>query len=600
MSDVDLNQMELLAQVDHLLRQARVWTESASPWHPAVQAQGLLRRVLARTDSLRIRLEAPLVVATFGGTGTGKSSLVNALVGAGVTQSGRQRPTTRQPIVICHSQTDVTQIGLPLESCELVRSDSDLVRDLVIVDCPDPDTNETETPGSNLALLHSLLPFCDVLLYVSTQQKYRSARVTTELAQAASGCRVIFVQTHADLDEDIRSDWSRQLSATFTEPEIFFVDSQLAFREQLSGQRPTGEMGRLVDLLMRELGSASRVRIRRANVVDLLSEAIDRCQAPLTAAEAELSTLEHMLLEQRGQLAQRMTQQLCKDLGASRGLWERRLVEAVVENWGLSPFSAVLRAYHGLGSILMSLSLTRARSTAQMAVIGAVHGFRMLRERAERQSAEDGLQRASSLGLDDSLLRETELIIEGHVRSAGFDRSLLPSSSLDQLREQAAWIESQFLGDASQKTDELIHLLAAKNSRWWVRGWYELLFLSYLGFVLYRIGRNFFHDSFLQDKPLLSTDFYMPAGIFWVLWTGVLLMLFLRRLRSGLQREIQGLATQLVDVRLAGGLFPQLEQACRVARQQSQELSQLREAVERIRTLVATGTNLGARRGAPR
>lgn len=598
MSDVDLNQLELLSQVDHLLRQVHVWTESPSPWQPVVQAQGLLRRVLARTDSLRIRLEAPLVVATFGGTGTGKSSLVNALVGADVTTAGRQRPTTRKPIVICHSRTEVSQMGLPLDACELVRSESDLVRDLVIVDCPDPDTNETETPGSHLAMLHSLLPFCDVLIYVSTQQKYRSARVSQELAQAASGCRVIFVQTHADLDEDIRDDWSRQLESTFAAPEIFYVDSPKAFREQQSGQRPTGEMGRLIELLMRELGSASRVRIRRANVVDLLSEAIDRCQKPLQAADAELATLEHMLLDQRGQLARRMTQQLCSDWGASRGLWERRLVESVVENWGLSPFSAVLRAYHGLGAILTSLSLTRARSTAQMAVIGAVHGIRMLRERAERQSAEEGLQRASTLGLDDSLLRETELIIEGHVRSAGFDRSLLPSSTLDQLRDQAARIESQFLGDASQRTDELIRTLAAKNSRWWIRGWYELLFMSYIGFVLYRVGRNFFHDSFLQEKPLLSTDFYIPAAIFWVLWTGVLLILFLGRLRSGLQREIQGLATQLVDVRLSGGLFPQLEQACRLARQQSQELFQLRESVERIRTLVSTGENWGARRTA--
>ncbi len=596
MPDVDLNQLELLSQVDHLLQRADAWTESPSTWQPVVQAQGLLRRVLTRTESLRIRLEAPLVVATFGGTGTGKSSLVNALVGADVTAAGRQRPTTRKPIVICHSRTDVSQIGLPLEACELVQSESDLVRDLVIVDCPDPDTNETETPGSNLALLHSLLPFCDVLIYVSTQQKYRSARVSQELAQAASGCRVIFVQTHADLDTDIRDDWSRQLESTFAAPEIFFVDSQKAFREQQSGQRPTGEMGRLIELLMRELGSASRVRIRRANVVDLLSEAIDRCQKPLDAAESELSTLEHILLDQRGQLARRMTQQLCSDLGASRGLWERRLVESVVENWGLSPFSAVLRAYHGLGTILTSLSLTRARSTAQMAVIGAVHGIRMLRERAERQSAEEGLQRASTLGLDDALLRETELIIEGHVRSAGFDRSLLPSSTLDQLRDQAARIESQFLGDASQRTDELIRTLAAKNSRWWIRGWYELLFLSYIGFVLYRVGRNFFHDSFIEEKALLSTDFYIPAAIFWVLWTGVLLILFLGRLRSGLQREIQGLATQLVDVRLSGGLFPQLEQACRLARQQTQELSQLRESVERIRTLVATGGNLGARR----
>lgn len=600
MSDVDLHQLELLARVDSLTKQIRHWAELPTNWHPALQAQNLLQRVLSRTDSLRIRLEAPLVVATFGGTGTGKSSLVNALVGADVTKSGRQRPTTRQPIIICHPQTDVSQIGLPLEMCELVLSDSDLVRDFVIVDCPDPDTNETETPGSNLALLHSLLPFCDVLLYVSTQQKYRSARVSSELVQAASGCRVIFVQSHADLDEDIREDWKRQLLGQFESPEIFFVDSQRAYREQQSGQRPTGEMGRLIDLLTRELGSASRVRIRRANVLDLLSETIDRCTIPLQAAEPELSALEQILAEQRSQLARRMTLQLCGDLGSSRGLWERRLVEAVVENWGLSPFSAVLRAYHGIGTILTSLSLTRARSTAQMAVIGAVHGWRMLRERMERQSAEEGLQRASTLGLDDSLLRETELIVEGHVRSAGFDRTAIPSSSLDQLRTQASKLETQFLLDAGQKTDELIHQLAARNSRWWVRCWYEFWFLAYLAFVLYRVGRNFFYDSFMLEKTLLSTDFYVPALIFGGLWTGVLLILFLGRLRRGLTQDIEALAAQLVEIRLSGGLFPQLEQACRQARQQSQELAQLRIAVDSLSALVAEGPNLGTKRNLDR
>ncbi len=229
-------------------------------------------------------------------------------------------------------------------------------------------------------------------------------------------------------------------------------------------------------------------------------------------------------------------------------------------------------------------------------LIGAVQGVRMLREMRERNSADAGLQRASTLGIDDVLLRETELIIEGQVRSAGFDRSLLPSSTLEQLREQAARLETQFLGDASQKVDDLIHRLAARNSHWSVRVWYESLFMAYVVFVLFRVGKNFFYDSLFNDKPFLTTDFYIPAAIFWLLWSGVLLIVFLSRLRQGLNHEIQGLAAQLVDVRLSGGLFPQLDNACRQARQQSHELARLRESVETVRESVATGTNLGTRR----
>ena len=46
-----------------------------------------------------------------------------------------------------------------------------------------------------------------MLLVTATQQKYRSARVADELAAAARGTRLVFVQTHADTDDDIREDW---------------------------------------------------------------------------------------------------------------------------------------------------------------------------------------------------------------------------------------------------------------------------------------------------------------------------------------------------------------------------------------------------------
>ncbi len=224
--------LEMLAEVDELTSRLTDWAQEDSPWEPLARSQSLVHRVLDRVDTLRIRLEAPLIVATFGGTGTGKSALVNALIGTECTISGRQRPTTRRTVLITHTETDVESLGLPLEDFEVVQRASDLLRDIVILDCPDPDTNESDTPGSNLERLHEVLPHCDVLIYTSTQQKYRSARIVEELGQAATGCRLVFVQTHAELDEDIRDDWRKHLSDRYEVPDVFYVDSLRALAEQ--------------------------------------------------------------------------------------------------------------------------------------------------------------------------------------------------------------------------------------------------------------------------------------------------------------------------------------------------------------------------------
>src|SRR5690242_8797354 len=102
----ELAHLELLAEVDSLLAEIDAWSGHAADWPPARHARALVRRLAERTDTLRVRLEAPLVLATLGGTGTGKSTLVNALVGGEVSTAGRQRPTTRQPILVCHDELE--------------------------------------------------------------------------------------------------------------------------------------------------------------------------------------------------------------------------------------------------------------------------------------------------------------------------------------------------------------------------------------------------------------------------------------------------------------------------------------------------------------
>jgi len=590
----ELEQLKLLAQVDELIGSLSEWAEDETRWKPLKRSRALVRRLLARVERLRVRLECPLVVATFGGTGTGKSSLVNALVGQDCTESGRQRPTTTQPVLLVHPQTELEALGLPLDELRVVHVDAPILRDVVIVDCPDPDTSEAETQASNLHKLHQLLPHCDVLIYTSTQQKYRSARVGEELGQAATGCRILFVQTHAELDEDIRDDWRTQLSGEFEVPDMFFVDSLRALREQQAAQRPTGDFGRLLDVLRTQLAASQRIQIRRANLIDLVQAVLEECRQDLSGHTAEVARVEQALEEERRKLTGRMTERLQDELLVSRSLWERRLLASVTEIWGFSPFSSMLRLYGGLGNLVASWSLFRARNSAQVALIGALQGARWLKSRTGERDAQSQLERVGALGLDDDLLRESRFVMTGYVQSAGLDAELIDGESLDDIRDEAARLEGRFLDDARQSIDEIIERLAAANSGLLTRIYYEVAFLLYVGFVLYRVGRNFFFDSFLQGAALLSLDFYVAAGIFFVLWSGLLVMAFTRRLRRGLEQRVRAWAEGRAQKQLAEGLFPKLEHACREIAHQREQLEHLGAATTELRERMATSSALGA------
>lgn len=629
----ELEQIAVLAEIDDLVANVQQWTEDCPDWTTARTARALVRRVTDRVQSLRIRLEAPLVVATFGGTGTGKSTLVNALVGQDVTEAGRQRPTTRTPILLIHSTFEPASLGLDLTQFHVRAIDSPLLKDIVLIDCPDPDTSESAAPGSNLALLRSLVPHCDVLIYASTQQKYRSARVFDELADAASGCHLVFVQTHADVDTDIRDDWKKCLSPAWQVPDMFFVDSLRAFREQQQGQRPSGDFGRLTELLSNQLGASRRVAIRRANVADLLEEAFSVCSSDYAAAMPQVEALATALQKQRDQTRETLANQLLDELLENRNLWERRLLGKVADMWGFSPFSAVLRLYNGLGAFIASFSFFRARTSAQMALIGAVQGVRWIKSQAQEQEAGVNLDRLASFGINDQQLQEARMVISGYVRSAGIeerspetgerhghsgsrdklssDRVTTPAmhgrrdQDLSTLRQQAASVESEFLRDARRGVDRLIDELAQRHCGLLTRAWYELLFFVYLVFLIGRIGHNFFWSSFLEPivrgtqtrEPLLTIDFYVPASIFLVIWSGVLVLSITWKLRRGLTSRISALSEFLAASHLTHGLFPSLEHTCTEIRNDQRRLTTLLERTRAFRQrLAVSGSFLGSRR----
>lgn len=584
-------QLALLRELDELLLQIQQWQQVDMTWQPAALLRRNVAAVTERVRTLRVRLDAPLVVATFGGTGTGKSSLVNALLGEEVSHSGRERPTTRQPVLLVHQDLDLQGTGLDLADVQVSRLDAPLLRDILLVDCPDPDTSGQADPGSNLAMLRRILPHCDVLLYVSTQQKYRSDRISEELLQAAGGCRLIFVQTHADLDTDIREDWQRHLSERFEAPRIFLVDSRQALLDQREGRPVVAGFAELQEFLRQQLGSTRRLAIRRASLTDLLDQVFAEGQHSYDEGLPRVQRLRQAMQELQEQLRAEMSSTLTRELLQNRGLWERRLAAAVVDRWGLSPFSALLRLSSGLGGLLTSLSLLRARSSVQMALIGAAQGARWLKGLREEQAEGESISRLSSLGIPDHLLQEASLKISRYRAEAGLPVEQEQQPALMRLRQQLVRMEDSFLGDVGQEVERQISRLAERMTTPARRWLADLVFLLYPLFVIVRMGHNFFWETCLAPllgrssvaAPLLTVEFYIPAVFFLLVWCGLGLFIFAAGLRRRLQSAIQDLADRLAEGQLAEGLFPQLEQQCEQVQRDAQRLQSLQASVAGFR-----------------
>ena len=135
----------------------------------------------------------------------------------------------------------------------------------------------------------------------------------------------------------------------------------------------------------------------------------------------------------------------------------------------------------------------------------------------------------------------------------------------------------------------LLGRAARQHTGWWVRYRYELLLLAAIAGLFYRPAKNFFYDSWLASPPapLLGLDFYLLSAFWLAVWCGLLVWLFVGRLRRGLQRQIGQLAEGWASPRLAGGVFAGLESECRRIHQYRSELARLEQHAAALRRRVA-------------
>ena len=138
----------------------------------------------------------PLVAAFFGGTGVGKSSLLNRLAGQPIAQTGVVRPTSREVSVYMHESVQFSQLprDFPVEQVRVARHRDEHRRQVLWIDMPDFDSVEQH----NRELALGWLPHIDVLIYVVNPERYRDDSGWRLLQAHGGGHAWVFVMNHWD------------------------------------------------------------------------------------------------------------------------------------------------------------------------------------------------------------------------------------------------------------------------------------------------------------------------------------------------------------------------------------------------------------------
>lgn len=159
-----------------------------------------LESLLARAASRRALSSEHTVVGLFGATGSGKSSLLNAIVGEQVARSHVRRPTTSEPLSVTWEPAGATALLDWLEVRDRHAGGAMIdarAGQLILLDLPDFDSIE----AAHRATAERLASQVDALVWVVDPQKYADAVLHTDFiaTHARHGAVTIVVLNQVDL-----------------------------------------------------------------------------------------------------------------------------------------------------------------------------------------------------------------------------------------------------------------------------------------------------------------------------------------------------------------------------------------------------------------
>lgn len=243
------------------------------------QREEFIRRTQHLIQEARAAGEV-LYVGILGGTGVGKSTLINALARREISSASEQRPLTDKAVVYRHRDTPrgLDQVSHLVRSPDAVH-ESDAVRDLVLLDLPDFDSIKHE----HYQTVSAILPLLDCVIWVVSPEKYADERFYLCVRETAINKEnFTFVLNKADMlrsdDPDERLSRYKELFGDFTfrlkhdasidEPRVFVLSALQEFHGCSGDPVHVEEFQRFRNFLMARRDAKEIASIKLGNLIE--------------------------------------------------------------------------------------------------------------------------------------------------------------------------------------------------------------------------------------------------------------------------------------------------------------------------------------------